>query len=59
MITSGIVRSDMRGWIITDEGDRWSVKLDVRDLGGILILLFGVGQLLWVRGFDLSLLGWF
>ena len=26
----------MRGWIVTDEGDRWSVKLDVRDLGGHL-----------------------
>ena len=22
-----------RGWIVTDEGDRWSVRLDVRDLG--------------------------
>ena len=34
MSTSGTVRSDMRGWIVFDEGDRWSVKLDVRDLGG-------------------------
>ena len=33
MSTSRAVRSDMRGWIVTDEGDRWSVKLDVRDLG--------------------------
>ena len=31
--TSRIVRSDMRDWVVTDEGDRWSVKLDVRDLG--------------------------
>ena len=30
MSTSGAVRSDVRGWIVT----RWSVKLDVRDLGG-------------------------
>ena len=36
MSTSRIVRSDMRGWIVTDEGDKWSVKLDVRDLGGHL-----------------------
>ena len=33
MSTSGAVCSDMRGWIVTDEGHRWSVKLDVRDLG--------------------------
>ena len=33
MSTSGTVRSDMRSWVVTDEGDRWSVKLDVRDLG--------------------------
>ena len=23
----------MRSWVATDEGDRWSVKQDVRDLG--------------------------
>ena len=33
MSTSRVVRSDMRDWVVTDEGDRWSVKLDVRDLG--------------------------
>ena len=32
--TSRAVRNDMRGWVVTDEGDRWSVKVDVRDLGG-------------------------
>ena len=26
----------MRNWIISDEGEKWSVKLDVRDLGGNL-----------------------
>ena len=56
-------RSDMRGWIGTDEGDQWSVKPDVRDLGrgggGSWILLVGIGQLLWQRGFDWSSLGWF
>ena len=31
--TSRAARNDMCGWIVTDEGDRWSVKLDVRDLG--------------------------
>ena len=34
--TSRAVRSDIRSWVVTDEGDRWSVKLDVRDLGGHL-----------------------
>ena len=33
MSTSRVVRSDMRDWVVTDEGDRWSIKLDVRDLG--------------------------
>ena len=59
MSTSRAVRSDMRGWVVTDEGYRWTVKLDVRDLGDILILPFGVGLLPWLRGFDWSLLGWF
>ena len=26
------VTSEMRGWVLSDEGDRWTVKLDVRDL---------------------------
>ena len=34
--TSAAVRKDMRNWLISDGGDRWSVKLDVRDLGGHL-----------------------
>ena len=33
MSTSRVVRNDMRGWIVTYEEDRWSVKLGVRDLG--------------------------
>ena len=33
--TSRAVRNDMRGWAVADEGDRWSVKLDVRDLGEV------------------------
>ena len=57
--TSRAVPNDMRGWIVADEGDRWSVKLDVRDLGvGILIPLFGVGLLPWPLGFVSFLLGW-
>ena len=36
MSTSAAVRKDMRNWLISDGGDRWSVKLDVRDLGGHL-----------------------
>ena len=26
----------MRGWVLSEEGDKWTVKLDVRDLGGHL-----------------------
>ena len=51
--TSRTVRRDMRDWIVTNEGDRWSVKLDVRDLerGDIWTLLFVVGPLLLLGGF--------
>ena len=34
--TSRVMRREMRDWIVSDEGDRWTVKLDVRDLGGRL-----------------------
>ena len=34
--TSKKVRRDMKGWVVSDAGDRWTVKLDVRDLGGHL-----------------------
>ena len=58
MSTSMAVRSAMRGWVVTDEGHRWSVKL-FEILGGIWILLLWCGQLPWLRGFDWSLLVWF
>ena len=32
MSTSRAVRGAMRGRVVSDEGHRWSVKLDVRDL---------------------------
>ena len=38
--TSRSVRREMRDWIVTDEGDRWTVKFDVRDLGGQLDTTF-------------------
>ena len=30
--TSRVVRKDMREWVVSDEGHRWTVKFDVRDL---------------------------
>ena len=36
MSTSASVRRDMKSWVVSGAGDRWSVKLDVRDLGGHL-----------------------
>ena len=38
--TSRVVRREMRDWVVMDEGDRWTVKLDVRDLGGHLDTTF-------------------
>ena len=34
--TSAEVRRLMKDWVLSDAGDRWSVKLDARDLGGHL-----------------------
>ena len=28
-----MVRKDTKDWVLSQEGDRWSVKFDVRDLG--------------------------
>ena len=30
------VFGDIKGWLVSDAGDKWTVKLDVRDLGGHL-----------------------
>ena len=38
--TSRVVRSDMKDWVSSQEGDQWSVKFDVRDLGGHLDTTF-------------------
>ena len=38
--TSRFVRREMRDWVVTDEVDRWTVKFDVRDLGGHLDTTF-------------------
>ena len=34
------VRKDMKEWVLSQEGDKWSVKFDVRDLGGHLDTIF-------------------
>ena len=38
--TSRVGRRDMKDWVLSQEGDRWSVKFDVRDLGGHLDTTF-------------------
>ena len=40
MSTSKDVRSKKKDWVLSQEGDRWSVKFDVRDLGGHLDTTF-------------------
>ena len=30
----------MKDWVVSEEGDKWSVKFDVRDLGGHLDTTF-------------------
>ena len=36
LCTSQAVRVEMRGWVLSDEGHRWTDKLDARDIGGHL-----------------------
>ena len=38
--TSREVRKDMKDWVLSQEEDQWSVKFDVRDLGGHLDTTF-------------------
>ena len=38
--TSREVRYSMKGWVLSQEGDQWSVRFDVRDLGGHLDTTF-------------------
>ena len=38
--TSREVRYDMKSWVLSQEGDQWSVRFDVRDLGGHLDTTF-------------------
>ena len=36
MSTSAAIRRGMKDWVVFAQGERWTVKLDVRDLGGHL-----------------------
>ena len=38
--TSREVRHSMKGWVLSQKGDQWSVRFDVRDLGGLLDTTF-------------------
>ena len=38
--TSGEVRKDMKDWVLSQDGDRWTVRFDDRDLGGHLDTTF-------------------
>ena len=38
--TSREVRYGMKSWVLSQEGDQWSVRFDVRDLGGHLDTTF-------------------
>ena len=51
MSTSAAVRRDMKDWVVSD----WSVKLDVRDLGGHLDTTYRAWVVLWLLGSLLSL----
>ena len=46
--TSRTVRRDMKDWVLFQEGDRWSCKFDVWDLGGVI----------WISPFEDRLESW-
>ena len=49
--TSRVVRRDMHDWVLSQEGDKWSVKFAVRDLEGHLDTTFrGWSSTLAARG---------
>ena len=48
----------MRGWVVSDEGHRWSVKLDVRDLGGHLDTTFHGWSSILASRVRLVIFGW-
>ena len=38
--TSRVVMKDMKDWVLSREGDKWTVKFDVRDLGWHLLVFY-------------------
>ena len=47
---SGAVRKEMKDWVMSQDEDKWSVKFDVRDLGGHLDTT--------IRGWSAALAAW-
>ena len=47
--TSRVVRKDMKDWVLSQEGDKWTVRFDVRDLGGHLDTFRGWSSTLAAR----------
>ena len=60
MSTSAAVRRDMKDWVVFAQDERWTVKLDVRDLGGHLDTTERPGVAHFLLGFLLffGLSGW-
>ena len=57
--TSRAVRADMKDWILSQEGDKLSVKHDVRDLGCHLDTTFWGGPLPVLPWLGQSFVVWF
>ena len=56
MSTSRVVRKDVRDWTMSCEENKWTVKLDVRDLGGSAftpLFVVGLPHFLLVSGWSL------
>ena len=49
----------MKDWVLSLDGDKWSVKFDVRDLGGHLDTTFRRWSATLLLGFVWSSLVWF
>ena len=57
MSTSRAVRNDMRGWIVADDGDKWTEALCNGPWRTSGYYFSGFGRLLWLRGSGWSLPG--
>ena len=59
LLNTRAVRKEMKDWVLSQEGDQWSVRFDVRDLGGRLYATFRGWSATLASRVRLVIEGWF